>query len=205
MKLLAIFRRTPPPRQPGRHSAEWAAMVDRCQQAELHRDSYRTRLETADARAERHVAEITRWAEVVDSAGDQFAELMAMYEERVAELQSLRSLLDASDGRPCIHVDAPIEQGCRDTPQAASETVRDLSLLDLAEDGDRPRLDLLAGLKAAKSSSGRKPPLPGEATTQLPVVSAVLPAWDRSVPVPVPVSAITGERARESVDAVVNA
>lgn len=186
----------------------------------LHRGPGRRRLPDAYATATARVAELESMALVTaaqhqaeidgyqgalreaaakhDALSRNKDKLNAAYGREHAELLQLREILRTSDGRPCIHVDAPIEQGCRDTPQAASETVRDVGLLDLAESGEHGlAADLLRGLRQDR---GPKPPMPGEITTaRMPVVAAVLPLWDQSVPV----SAITGERASASVaDAV---
>ncbi|MEZ0090047.1 hypothetical protein [Streptacidiphilus sp. EB129] len=54
-------------------------------------------------------------------------------------------------------------------------------------------------LRALGIDTGMRPPLPGEITQALPIVTAVLPLWSN----PTPVSLGTGDRAHESVAAVV--
>lgn len=196
MRFLALFRPAPP-RTPGRHSAQWADMqrglVELQERAHGFEQQCAGLQAERDAEKQRHLREITGWQDSLRLAGAQCRGIAADLERAEAERDRLQRLLDASDGRPSHHVDAPIEQGCRDTPQAAADTVQ-ASLAEMVQDGDERLLDLLSGLRQDR---GPRPPIPAKAVAK----AVVRPLWEQHSAPPAEVSPVTGERAREAVHA----
>lgn len=95
---------------------------------------------------------------------------------------------DASDDAPTITVLAPIEQGCRNTPTAAAETVRDLAPAGLIRNAADERM--------YAELYGSKPPSAAELTQ--PLAAGVLPLWQASSS-PTEVSRQAAETAVEPV------
>lgn len=192
MSLLTLFHPAPA-RPPGRHTAEWAALQQRARRAEQEREAMRGERDAARDETEqlrqRHALEVKGWQDALRLAGaesmaiaGELEQVKAERDAATAEVRRLNAILDADKGLPAHHVDAPIEQGCRDTPHAAEETVRDETLLDMAERGDFGlAADLLAGLRQERRP--RRPPLPTDPPPPDCAATAGLPLFGHSLPV----------------------
>jgi hypothetical protein len=126
-----------------------------------------------------------------------------------AEVRRLRTVLSASDGaemtRPIpAAIDDPESAFSQPSPPPAADGPRisDVPAPPVSEaapvEEETVATDVTK-LRALGIDTGLRPPLPGEITQSLPIVTAVLPLWSN----PSPVSLGTGDRAHESVAAVV--
>ncbi|MFC1420801.1 hypothetical protein [Streptacidiphilus cavernicola] len=191
-------------RGPGRRRLPAAYAVAQARIAELEA--------AAEATATEHRAEVKGLEDALQEAArswnvlyDTWENLRTEHATQESELAHLKALLAASDSTPVVRVRAPIDQGCRINPATAAETVRDRRLLDLAESGEHGLVeDLLARRITWDGGLSMRPPLRDEAAAErAAAVTTVMPAWDRTIPIPVELSKTTGERARESVHAAV--
>jgi hypothetical protein len=233
MSLLAVFRPKPAPvRQPGRHSAEWAAMVQgvaalqaelsaakgRAVTAETERDSLRVELVQAE---EQHADDTEEWEAALDFTSREYAQLQDECERLTRENEALHKLLDDGDGQPgTAPTVAPADdpQSCfsQPSPPPAPDSRRAEPFPDAPATYDIA--DVNAETQAVDVRTLRQG---AEATQQLAVpavawtIAAVPPLPPEVAPTlamplaealaapPVEASPVTGQRAHDSVHAAV--
>lgn len=83
---------------------------------------------------------------------------------------------DRSDPAPHIHAPAPVDNGIRDTPQAAAETAQDTFLDQIARPGEEQMLARLKAVAQQPQPAKPEPQFPPDAVTQtLPAARPVTP------------------------------